>query len=399
MEKGNKISIIVPCYNEKDRIGRCVDSLLRQSYSNIEIILVDDGSVDGTLDICQEYERADERVLLISKQHSGLVNSRKVGIQAATGKYILYVDGDDWIDDNFCEVLLQSACEANADIVVSGMIKEYFHRGVQYESYFPDGVYHKGELERTIYPQMMYTGEFFQMGIWPFLCAKLFVRSLLLPQQCKVEDNTEMLEDMVCTYPCLLKANCLVLNNSVFYHHDKVKIGLTNKKREDEFSQYQNIYRFLMREFRDSPWKKSLEFQLKAQLIRSLLYVRYGLLMSQDAEYLVPFSDVKRGEQIAIYGSGSFGRELIRYLSDSCFCKVSVWIDDLREAIELPEGVVVPFDKLEKNMSGKVVIAVTNAKDIYDIIDKLLRAGFEKKQLVYIQSESMNQFINKFQFG
>lgn len=93
-----KISIVVPIYNVEKELDRCLQSLLRQTYKNIEIILVDDGSPDRCPLLCDEYAQKDSRVRVIHKKNGGLSDARNVGLQATTGEYVLYIDSDDYID-------------------------------------------------------------------------------------------------------------------------------------------------------------------------------------------------------------------------------------------------------------------------------------------------------------
>lgn len=97
------ISVIVPIYNVAVYLEQCMESILRQTYTELEIILVDDGSTDGCYQICEEYKKKDSRVVVLHKENGGLVSARKAGIQAATGNYIAWVDGDDWIEPDMYE--------------------------------------------------------------------------------------------------------------------------------------------------------------------------------------------------------------------------------------------------------------------------------------------------------
>ncbi len=119
-----KVSIVVPCYNVEQYIGECLDSLCRQTYQNIEIILIDDGSEDKTYEICAEWEKKDERIILYSKQNEGMGPTRNYGISIATGKYIFFVDSDDWIVEDAISHLVQVAERTGAD-VVTGDYQEY----------------------------------------------------------------------------------------------------------------------------------------------------------------------------------------------------------------------------------------------------------------------------------
>lgn len=132
MEK-EKISIIVPIYNVEKYLSDCIDSLSAQTYPNIEIILVDDGSPDHCPQICDQYVKQDSRIKVIHKKNGGLSDARNVGLKAASGKYIMYVDSDDYIEIDACEQLLKGMQE-DVDFVV-GAIKEIRKTEIVYQKH------------------------------------------------------------------------------------------------------------------------------------------------------------------------------------------------------------------------------------------------------------------------
>ena len=124
------ISIIVPVYNVEKYIHECVDSIINQTYKNIEIILVDDGSPDNCGKICDEYAKKDNRIKVIHKPNGGLSDARNHGIDVANGEWLMFIDSDDWIEPNMAEKLLHSALNNKADLAISSVIlfdeeKEY----------------------------------------------------------------------------------------------------------------------------------------------------------------------------------------------------------------------------------------------------------------------------------
>lgn len=117
-----KISIIVPVYKVEQYLAKCLESILHQTYQNLEIILVDDGSPDGCGAICDEYAKKDGRIKVIHKANEGVARARNDGIEAATGEYISFIDSDDWIAENAYEVLYQGLKEQDADCAVGGCV-------------------------------------------------------------------------------------------------------------------------------------------------------------------------------------------------------------------------------------------------------------------------------------
>lgn len=114
------VSIVVPIYNTQDYLKQCIDSLIRQTYKNIEIILVDDGSTDNSFLMCQEYGKKDKRVRCIHKENGGVSSARNVGIRNATGKYLCFCDSDDWYAEDAIFSMVKSMEETNSDYVASG---------------------------------------------------------------------------------------------------------------------------------------------------------------------------------------------------------------------------------------------------------------------------------------
>lgn len=117
------ISVVVPVYKVEKYINRCVDSILRQTYTNIEIILVDDGSPDRCGEICDEYKKKDSRISVIHKENGGLSDARNAGTLTAKGTYITYIDSDDWVADEYIEILYSAIKKNNCSLSVCGFIK------------------------------------------------------------------------------------------------------------------------------------------------------------------------------------------------------------------------------------------------------------------------------------
>ena len=112
------VSVVVPIYNVQDYLEKCIDGILKQTYDNLEIILVDDGSPDECGQICDAYALKDKRIHVFHKENGGLSDARNYGMKEATGKYITFIDSDDFIHARFIEILLRIAKEKQADIVV-----------------------------------------------------------------------------------------------------------------------------------------------------------------------------------------------------------------------------------------------------------------------------------------
>lgn len=119
------ISIIVPIYNVEKYLPKCLDSVINQTYENLEIICVIDGSPDNSLQICMEYAEKDKRIIVIEQENQGLSGARNTGIATATGDYIIFVDADDWIELDTCEKALKSMEQFDSDVVIWSYVREF----------------------------------------------------------------------------------------------------------------------------------------------------------------------------------------------------------------------------------------------------------------------------------
>lgn len=116
----NLVSVIIPIYNVEKYLPKCLDSVINQTYKNLEIILVDDGSPDNSGKICDEYAKKDKRIKVIHKNNGGVSSARNVGLSETNGNWIAFIDSDDWIEINYIEILINVAIRNNSDIVICG---------------------------------------------------------------------------------------------------------------------------------------------------------------------------------------------------------------------------------------------------------------------------------------
>ena len=124
------VSVIVPIYNTEEYLSECVESIIYQTYENLEIILVDDGSAESCRKLCDEYAKIDSRIVVIHKENGGLSSAREAGLSRVLGNYVMIVDSDDWIDLETIEKCVEEAEINNSDCVLFSYVKEYGNRSV-----------------------------------------------------------------------------------------------------------------------------------------------------------------------------------------------------------------------------------------------------------------------------
>lgn len=146
------VSIVVPVYNAAPYLRKCLDSVVNQTLRNVEIIFIDDGSTDGSSEICKEYASKDSRIIYYKKENEGLAAARQDGIERASGEYVGFVDSDDWLELNMYERMYEVATKENADVVFCNC---YFNDSETDKIYLQPGVYDREKIETEILPRTL----------------------------------------------------------------------------------------------------------------------------------------------------------------------------------------------------------------------------------------------------
>lgn len=253
MHKRPKVSIIVPVYNVEKYLYRCMDSLINQTLEDIEIIAINDGSTDSSLEILQEYEKRDKRVLIINKENTGVSDSRNTGIDKSTGDYILFVDSDDWIELDMVNQLYHKAEKNHSDIVMCSYIREFSNHSKEKKfNLGQEVVYEKEdvkELNRKIIgpiDEELRTGEGLDsLGtIW----GKLYKGDLIRNSSCRFIDLKKIgsAEDTLFNIYIFKDTNRVTFLNNPLYHYwrgnDK---SLTSKYNPDLKSQWKYLFKYI----------------------------------------------------------------------------------------------------------------------------------------------------------
>ena len=213
------ISIIVPVYKVEEYINQCVDSIVNQTYKDLEIILVDDGSPDNCPKICDEYAQKDNRVKALHKKNGGLMSARQAGLRIATGEYVGFVDGDDWIEPNMYEKFAYLIDKYKPDMAMCEFLYSYPERDEKSSQLPEKEFYDKTALENEIYPKLLFKPPYYNYGINPCCWSKLYKKELLENNLYKVTDKIKIGEDAAFTYPCLIGANSIVYCEKHLYHY------------------------------------------------------------------------------------------------------------------------------------------------------------------------------------
>ena len=384
------VSIIIPIYNSEAFLDKCIQSALNQSYKNIEIILVDDGSIDSSGEICDNYSSIDNRIKTIHKTNGGLVSSRKAGLKSSTGEYILYIDGDDWIELDLIKNYIDQVIKFNADVVVSSHIVNLEGREDILMNSLPSGVYDKDKLISIVYPKMLYTGKFSQFGIFSYSWGKLYRKEILLENQLKVDENITMGEDALCLYPTLLDANTLVILEQPGYHYRQRADSLIKTLRKIEIHKMQKVYDDLKNIFSNKGVLDIMLSQLQYYLLSLLIINTEGPNLDNK---LYPFNDIKSEDNLIIYGGGTFGQHLYKKIVNYKTHNILAWVDEKHKHYSKLNLPVTGFDKIKNIKYDIILIALIDEDNSNKALSKLIKHGTDKEKIIQVSCYNKNNNI------
>lgn len=374
------VSIVVPVYNAEEYLKKCIDSILEQTYTNMEIILVDDGSKDASGRICDEYAQKDGRVRVIHKENGGSNSARLAGAKAAQGDYISFVDSDDWIEPVMIEEMMEAVSREKADIVTSGMYIEHPKKSWVWRNGLPEGVY-KGSALQNFYSKMIFAAPDTHGIILGMVC-KIYRKKLLLENLEKIDPRIYYGEDAACVFLCCLDAECIVLQDACWYHYVQRETSVSFRKDERIFENNRLFYENLYERFAQHENKEALICQLRRYMlvlnnkaIADMFQIHY-----EKVAWEFPFEMFPAGSRIVIYGAGNIGKAYVRQIKLSSYCKLALWIDKSVEA----EGVNRPTD-LNACEYDYVLVAIKNPDVVQEVKNELKQLGVWESKIVWRQ--------------
>lgn len=245
-----KVSIIIPVYNAEKGIRKCVESVLNQEFTDFELILVDDGSKDGSPAILDEYAARDERVRVIHKPNQGVSATRNLGLETACGQYIQFMDADDWLTEDSTKILVRAAEEHGCDLAVGG-----FYRVVGEHLARKSSIDEPRLLSLKQYAECMMENpaDYYYGVLWN----KLYRKELIDQYRVRMDENLSFCEDFIFNLEYLLHCEKIMALNVPVYYYVKTEGGLVSRNMNptrlvqmklNVFTYYNEFYRDILDE-------------------------------------------------------------------------------------------------------------------------------------------------------
>lgn len=373
--QNDQISVIVPAYNSEKTIMRCLDSITNQTYTNLQIIVVDDGSNDCTALICDSIASVDDRVSVIHKKKcSGLTSARKTGLSIAKGQYTCFVDSDDFIDNNMYEKLHNVIVKGDADCVHSGYFETYSDGKIkQSENNFKSGVFDiSSEKNKKVFIDKYFYCNKNGNRVTPSIWSKLYKTSLLKKAYYKVPDVIQLGEDVLSFINCVRYAKKICLTNECYYYYTLNDESMSHSNNDEQILKYIELLHEVLKinNYRTDNFNSDCTDYI-IRTVRDFMRILYPDI----PEYRLADTEMFRNKNVAIYGAGAAGKDYYRQLINIEGCHVIGVYDKHYDTVTFPFCNVSSPVKLKNTDADYILIAIANQKFATKVKNELVEKG------------------------
>ncbi len=393
--KQKKISVIVPVYNQKKSyLDECISSICNQTYKNLEIILVDDGSTASCSKICDDYCLKDNRIRVIHKENGGTASARRVGVQEASGDYVAFVDSDDWIDSDLYDKVAVIA-KNEADMVSYGYYRNYEDGTFMKVSNNKEILYcERKDFEKEIFPRFIKENDFFETELPHVGWCYLYKIDLARITVQKISDEIKTNDDYLLLLIALLYAKSICFSPYAGYHYRcnlNSKLHILKDIAELDFRTYKAADNAVRESDYDEHSKSILKKKNILDFYHTLMFKDYSILVNDKIDFLFPYTKVKKGSKILIYGVGKYGKQVYRVVENSTDYEV-VGMADKNWKLYKEKGldVIAPEDILSLNYDY-IIIAIIYANIKNQVKKYLLELGIDADKIAEIDLNVLDE--------
>lgn len=368
------VSVIVPVYNAEKYLEKCIESIRNQTYSYLDIILINDGSTDSSLDICSRYQLLDSRISVISQENQGLVCARKTGLLHAKGELVGFVDSDDWIEPDMYERMALIYEKYHAELISTGIFRDYedSRKSVEIYDNYTEGFYEN--LDIDIYPTMLRNYRIGDFGLYSTMVNKLYLRNKLLEVYKNINTEVFFGEDCMALYKYCLLIDSIYISRKSYYHYN-IRNGSMCWRADERLPH--NAY-LLYQELKKTFMNYSNPNILLKQLRRYILDVEmhnlqmlFGIDVNVFGKWKFQYEKYY-DSKIVLYGAGKCGQALYHQI---CLCEsekhIAAWVDEQY------------FNKREQCLfnvqSPEILPGLQYDYIIIAVMDRLLASQIKKK--------------------
>ncbi|SCY10108.1 Glycosyl transferase family 2 [Lachnospiraceae bacterium XBB2008] len=387
-----KLSVIVPVYNAVPYLEQCIQSICDQTYTNLEIILVDDGSTDGSGAICDDFTKKDKRIITVHKDNGGQINARKVGAQSATGDYVVCVDSDDWIEPDRFENLVKLGLTDLPDMVhMDGEIWEYNdHNEFKMYSDF-DYMYEGTDILNGFLRLVVGKGAFMDRKITICHWKSAIKRSIYLENIERFNTKIRKIEDVIFVFSCVLDCMRIVCINEGGYHYRQNNGSVSRRAIQwppDHARMYYEQFMDILRRHPEAQVESVTDF-VTQYTYHNLLMTNYRRLYNYYAPDLFPFNDVAPRSRIIVYGAGYIGIELVNVITSDDRYELVAWVDKNSKSTYKSEVEISELSAVIDYQYDYILIAILLSSVSSSVAKQLTDIGVEPHKIRTMQKAFM----------
>lgn len=376
------ISIVVPVYNRENFLEKCLKSIMNQTYKNIEIICVDDGSTDNSLNVLNDYAKLDNRIVVLKKENGGPNSARKYGVQRASGKYVAFVDSDDWIDLDMYESMM-SAVPTNIrgtdslhDIgliscgnCIEGHYQTETFDDVDYPIYDKSNIY-------LLREKAFYNLKDKCPGVRGTIGNKLFLKNSLLNVLESMPDNLCVAEDKLMAISYLLDCESAVFIKKPLYHWRINHNSISRAQKNNYLNDVQNTYNYLQHLYKHPNFTESMKLQSEIYMIHLLMNGINRALGFKTSNFLRIdpqwMDEILENAQIMFYGGGELAEQ---YKSQ---------LRNIRKDVKIVKDMGFNIPSLQDFCGcDQVVIGIKNEGEANKVRNQLISIGIPEKNILW----------------
>ena len=393
------VSVIIPAYQVAPHVGRCLASVLAQDFRDMEILVVNDGSTDGTAERCDAIAAREARVRVIHQPNRGLVAARQAGAAAATGDYVACIDGDDHVAPGYVGGLLRAARTTGAPVVVGGYVREYRGNLARQRPVPPPGTY-RGAALQGLKDTCIAAPPFFSHALTTYLWGKLFERSLYVPHQQAVPTGLSLCEDAACLFPLVAACEAVAVTDACDYtyvQHQGSMLKTTQGDGDRELARLRAAVRYLAGHpalRADASYRSQLQaFALGHYLMRS------GATTTAPGGATALFGHpVPDGSRVLVVGAGTFGQRVHSRLRACPAVRLAGWLDDDAAAYRLDGLPVDPVEALPRMDFDLAVIATLNPHGAHALAARCEWLGAPPESLLTLDDLGLAGILDSTEF-
>lgn len=280
------ISIVIPVYNVEKYLCQCIDSVLAQDYKNIEIILVNDGSTDDSGKICDKYAEAHSNITVVHKKNAGLGMARNTGLEHVTGKFVTFLDSDDYIEPDLVSNLYKGIVDNNVDMCKSGFIRITDQKEILAKVAYDNQIFEGEGAKNELLPRMIGSQPDRKDSIEMCVCAAMYNFEIIKNNNLKFPSERQYIsEDLVFNIDYMQFANGACTISYVGYNYRLNVSSLTQRYREDRFEAYVFFYKALEKKMFELKYSEDIKLRLQR-----MFFIYMKMTISQEKKQVSKFS-------------------------------------------------------------------------------------------------------------